>query len=240
LGTVKRVDIFPHDLLDLIEEHSQTLKEIYLIGVYLKIMDTGEEEKILWIGAPDQTLPGQVLSVAQGLRNMDALQLDILRATGLGYDILHAGGNLPLVDYDLKDPSSLDRSFDERFVEAVFAPADTPMSDSISSPTPNGLDSEGSAALAAEATRSIIPRRFRKMSDWSAETYQVRRNVTSHYKRSIDGLFLNYNRQATVELQSIMTLAERGMNLISGQLGRSQNAQVNPATGHLDNPFAGS
>jgi hypothetical protein len=234
------VDIFPHDLLDLIEEHSQTLKEIYLIGVYLKIMDTGEEEKILWIGAPDQTLPGQVLSVAQSLRNMDDLQLDILRATGLGYDILHPGESLPPVDYDLKDPSMLDRSFDERFVEAVFAPADTPMSDSISSPAPDGLDSQGSAALAADATSSITPRRFKKMSDWNAETYQARRNVTSHYKRSIDGLFLNHNRQASVELQSIMTLANRGMDLISGQLWRSQNAQVNSATGQLDNPFASS
>lgn len=231
------MDIDARDLLNLIEEHSQTLKEIYFNEVYLKVMDSVGEEKTLWIGAPDQALPTQGLSVAQGLRDMDALQLDILRATGLGYDILYPGGGLPLVDYDLNDPSGLNMSFDERFVDAVFATADTSMSDSISTPAPIGLDSGKLAALKAEASSSITPRRAKRLRDWSAETYQLRRNTTSHFKRSIDGLFLNHNEQALVELQRIMTLADRGMNLISDEIARSQDAQVNPETGALDNPF---
>ena len=78
----KRVDIDPRALLGIIKDNSQSLKEVYLNEVYLKVINSSEEEDIsLWIGFPIQPLPAQGIWVAQSLRNMESLHLDILRAT---------------------------------------------------------------------------------------------------------------------------------------------------------------
>ena len=235
------MDINPRSLLSLIEDNSTSLKEVYLNEVYLKVIGASEEEdRSLWIGFPGQSQPAQGgVWIAQSLRDMENLSLNILRATGLGYDIFELVQNLAHPSYDLTDPSGIGRSFDQRFVEAVFASDDTAMDGA--SPPAALLESdvqEEACVPRSEKTESVLPHRVRRSSDFDAEIYQRHRNTTSHFKRCIDGYFFNQNKQALQELQRIMVLADKGMTLISEEISRSRVAQINPATGTLDaNPF---
>ena len=235
------MDIDPRSLLGLVEDNSTSLKEVYLNEVYLKVIGSSEEEdRSLWIGFPGQPLPVQGgVWIAQSLRDMENLSLDILRATGLGYDIFEPDRNLAHVSYDLTDPSGVGRSFDQRFVEAVFANDDTAMDDATPPAAPSRSDcQEEGRMLLSEKTESVSPPQSRRSSDFDAEIYQQYRNPTSHFKRCIDGYFFNHNRQALQELQRIMNLADKGMNLISEEITRSRMAQIDPAIGTLDaNPF---
>jgi hypothetical protein len=235
------VDINPRSLLSLIEDNSTSLKEVYLNEVYLKVIGASEEEdRSLWIGFPGQSQPAQGgVWIAQSLRDMENLSLNILRATGLGYDIFELAQNLAHPSYDLTDPSGIGRSFDQRFVEAVFASDDTAMDDASPPATPLESDVQEEVYMPrSEKTESVLPHRIRRFSDFDAEIYQRHRNTTSHFKRCIDGYFFNQNKQALQELQRIMVLADKGMTLISEEISRSRVAQINPATGTLDaNPF---
>ena len=227
------MDIDPRALLGIIEDNSQSLKEVYLNEVYLKVINSSEEEDIsLWIGFPIQPLPAQGIWVAQSLRNMESLHLDILRATGLGYDVFQPDQSFGHANYDLADPSGLHRSLDQRFVEAVFANADMAMDDASPAALP------GPAEPLAEDSRSVPPPQSKRADDFDAEIYQRHRNTTSHFKRCIDGFFFNHNEQALQELQRMMILADKGMSLISEEIARSRVAQIDPTTGTLDaNPF---
>ena len=238
LTAVKRVDIYPRDLLGLIEENSQTLKEVYFNEVYLKVIDSPDEDMVLWIGLPGQPLPHQGVPVAQSLRNMHTLHLDVLRVTGLGYDIHQRDRRSTFADHDLTDPSGLSRSFDERFVEAVLANDDTPMGDIMPSTAALGSGAQELTTVLAEEPRPSPGPLSMMASEFDAETYQQHRNTTSHFKRCIDGVFFNHNEQALLELQRIMILADKGMNLLSEEIARSRAAQIDPTTGTLDdNPF---
>lgn len=209
--------------------------------VYLKVLGTSEEEdRSLWIGFPGQPQPAQGgVWIARSLRDMKHLSLDILRVTGLGYDIFEPDENLAHASYDLTDPFGLGRSFDKRFVEAVFANGDTAMDDATFHTAPPGSNCEEEAPmLLSEKTESVSLPQGQRSSDFDAEIYQRHRNPTSHFKRCIDGYFFNHNRQALQELQRIMTLADKGMNLISEEIARSRVAHIDPSTGTLDaNPF---
>ena len=154
LVAVKRVDIYPRDLLGLIEENAQTLKELYFNEVYLKVIDSLDEDMFLWVGHPGQPLLHQDVPIAQSLRNMPTLNLDVLRATGLGYDIHQPDRHSTFIDYDLTNPSGLSKSFDQRFVEAVFGNDDTPMGDAVPSTDPLGSGAQGLSTLLAEEPRS--------------------------------------------------------------------------------------
>lgn len=120
---LKRVDIDPKQLVRLVRDCSETLKELYLVEVYIKVhgaMDLGNIA--LWIGLQDSSRPLAACWIAQDLRNMESLQLDVLRVSGLGYDDFEPDADPLSPNYDLEDPSDLDRSFDQRFVEAVMQP----------------------------------------------------------------------------------------------------------------------
>ena len=75
--------------------------------------------------------------------------------------------------------------------------------------------------------------KVQNLSDFDAETFQRHHNTTSHFKRSIDGYFTNHNEQALKELQNLVSVADRGMSLISQEIERYRVATVNPTTGGI-------
>ncbi|RDW89054.1 hypothetical protein BP6252_01086 [Coleophoma cylindrospora] len=252
---LKRVDIDPLALESLVESVQYSLKELYLNEVYLKVFGSSDRERTsLWIGhGATVQKPDRCIWLADNLRNMEGLNLEVLRATGLGYDDFDPDKTSAFPNYDLDDPKKLDRSFDQRFVEAVFGldidMMDTPsptaaviapaMGDiTISSVTDIDMTGTASSAItssAGDATRdecshSVLrarrtgPHRVHKIRtkiDYDAETYQRYRNVTSHFKRCIDGWFTNHNEQALKELQKIITVADRGMALLTEEIERT-------------------
>lgn len=243
---LKRVDIDPAQLVQLIKDCSETLKELYLVEVYIKVNGTADEDSVaLWIGLQDSPTPLDACWVAQDLRNMKSLKLDVLRVTGLGYDDFEPDENSLHPSYDLKDPSGSDKSFDQRFVEAVMrADIDintktTPLSKTVS-PEPlleqdtvlPVVETVGPEAQESEVTipdpESLVQR-----SDYDADTFQRHHNTTSHFKRSIDGYFTNHNEQALKELQNLIRVADRGMSLIDQEIERYRAATVDPTTGGI-------
>lgn len=192
----------------------------------------------LWIGFPGHSEPSESIWVAQRLRDMETLDLDILRATGLGYDIFEPHHDASRTSYDLTDPTGLGRSFDQRFVEAVFANYDSTMCNATPPTAVPGTGAQELPQPPAEESVSICPPQNKRSGDFDAEIFQRRHNTTSHFKRCIDGYFYNHNEQALQELQRIMTLADRGMLLISDEIARSREARIDAATGTLDtDPF---
>lgn len=120
---LKRVDIDPHELVLLILDCSTTLRELYIIEVYIKVYGASDLDNIsLWIGHPNTEKPPSACWVAQSLRNMRHLKLSILRASGLGYDDFQPNQDSSHPDYDLKPAKSYGKTFDQRFVEAVMHP----------------------------------------------------------------------------------------------------------------------
>ena len=260
---LKRVDIDPRCLVELVKETSDTLKEVYLNEVYIKVSGaTDRENTSLWIGHPVISRPENCCWVSEELRNIPGLKLDILRATCLGYDDFEPDATSTYPNYDLDDPSGHGRSFDLRFVEAVVGlpeipdpPQPSPSTIEVSKP-PANLNSFISSAIipptSSQSQPSPFPRsatflnsdsnsnpseslhiapiketvKGSKKTDYDAETFQRYHNTTSHFKRCIDGYFFNHNDQALKELQNIITVADRGMTLISAEIDRAGRVRV--------------
>ncbi|KAH8789178.1 hypothetical protein BGZ57DRAFT_755021 [Hyaloscypha finlandica] len=200
---LKRVDIDPRSLLNLVAESARSLKELYLNEVYLKVGDhNASGGTSLWLGHGDLRKTEDVIWVAQDLRKIEGLELDVLRATGLGYDEFDPETNPMHPNYDLVDYSGRNRPFDQRFVEAVLYFEDPSQPEQHTLPPLNHL---------------------RKEKEYDAETFQKSHNTTSHFKRCIDGYFFNHNEQALKELQNIITVADRGMTLLSEEIDRARN-----------------
>ena len=293
---LKRVDIDPRSLLNLVAESARSLKELYLNEVYLKVGDHNASGcTSLWLGHGDFRKTDDVVWVAQDLRKIEGLELDVLRATGLGYDEFDPETNPMHPNYDLVDYSGRNRPFDQRFVEAVLY-----FEDVIADDTPkpkicsgsSGQDLPQIATVIPELTNftSVLPPEYpedspgpifgeipqseqlplalppllqsepatpapvhqvqfnqenagglyvepsqpelhtlpplnhlRKEKEYDAETFQKSHNTTSHFKRCIDGYFFNHNEQALKELQNIITVADRGMTLLSEEIDRARN-----------------
>jgi hypothetical protein len=231
--TVKRVDIDPSALMTLIEDISASLKELYLNEVYIKVHSHDQQEATpLWIGRQDTSRPEGCCWVAEDLRNMKSLQLNVLRVTGLGYDDFepHRASQFP--SYDLKDPSGLEVSFDQRFVEAVMQTSVTKIEDVSTSlaETPSIPHVEGTSSIPEPSLDTPLldakaPRRG--ACEYDVEAFQRHHhNTTSHYKKCIDGYFNNHNERALQELQRIIAVADRGMELISNEIDRSHEAEI--------------
>lgn len=253
---LKRVDIDPHYLVKLIEDNARTLKEIYLNEVYIKVFGSSElANTSLWIGYPDTPRAEDCMWVADDLRKAreGVLKLDVLRVTGLGYDDFDPDRNSTRPNYDLDDPTGLNRSFDQRFVEAVFGIDDVVVNDApyIPRPLPHLQsqllpDSDGTSlppvadllTSYSSPTPKIIPpsNLLHRASQYDAETYQRRHNTTSQYKRCIDGYFFNHNERALKELQRIITVADRGVALIGREINRSYRMQIDATAGNLQHP----
>lgn len=192
---LKRVDVEPTPLLQMIEHSAASLKELFLNEVYLKVNGRPNEESPLWIGhGPEIAKPHGAIWISEELRSMASrgLKLDTLRATALGYEenpsrthIIHSS-----FEYDLQDPSGRNRSFDERFVERAL-----------------GL--QPSATVAA-----------RPEIDYDVDAYQQYHNTTSDWNSSLDGIFYNHNDKALEQLRNLITIIERGMTLLSDEIER--------------------
>lgn len=235
---MKRVDIDPSALLALIEDNSASLKELYLNEVYIKVHSNVQRELTpLWIGRQDIRRPERCCWVAEALRNLKDLELNILRVTGLGYDDFEprrASSSFPA--YDLKDPSGLDVSFDQRFVEAVMQMNKIDIEDaSVSVPEMISVAHHNTPSVnipTSELPIDTIPPSagigsHRGECGYDVNAFQQHhRNTTSHYKKCMDGYFNNHNQQALQELQRIIAVADRGMEIISNEIDRSHEAEV--------------
>jgi hypothetical protein len=237
---LKRIDIDPISLKKLIEQHSKSLRELYLNEVYLKVF----ESTALWIGHGSlHAKPQGCCWVAEDLRKIESLNLDVLRVSGLGYNHFDPGNDHHPETYDLVDPLGLNRSFEERFVEAVFRPTD---SDSVQSskvklgraPRPFVFTAGTNAGLNSQSTHTANSNTSTPSSHTSAlktvspgtistpkanydvEAFQRLHNTTSHWKASIDGLFINHNEKALIELQKIISVADKGMSYLSEEIDR--------------------
>ncbi|KAG4418561.1 hypothetical protein IFR04_008272 [Cadophora malorum] len=237
---LKRIDIDPHIFVDLITQIAPSLKELYLNQVYLKIRAPQHVSRglDLWIGGIGRKKE-ETCWVAEEMRGIPELKLDILRATGIGYDDF-----LPIPDeefpaYDLVDPTGQSRSFDQRFVSAVLCGPDpstesqvqpqahiedtteitsSPVSLHSTLPVPIQSETSSQAQSQSSTISTTQPR-----ATYDAETYQrTYHNSTSEFKRSIDGYFINHNEQALKELQNIITVADRGMNMLSAEIERAR------------------
>lgn len=235
--------------MELIKDIQTSLKELYLNEVYIKIFGRGETGNIpapLWIGHHEADKPAGAFWVADELRSMEDLALDFLRVTGLGYDDFdEPDRQAQYPNFDLVDPSGLGRSFDQRFVEAIIPPIEketkqTTLPNPAVGSLPN-LDApldETNSHLIEEATIEFLstpteaqlapPDQPRPPIYYDLETWQRHHNSTSHFKKCIDGYFINRNQQALLELQRIISVADQGMALISEEIDRTHTADVAP------------
>lgn len=257
---LKRVDMDPHALLSLLSQVSQSLRELYLCEVYLKVRPVPGSHSgntSLWIGYPGIPRPTACCWLAEDLRKVDTFDLNILRVTGIGYDDFEASREPQ--EYDLKDPSGRNRSFDERFVQAVMKGPDPIIEETIQHLTeqPLAWPPIVSSSMASpwnsrpssssSATSAIVPRqpwtleeriaqleelrkRRSKRMEYDCETFQRTRNSTSWFKRCIDGNFFNHNEEALKELQKIISAADRGMTFLQSEMDRARNLHRYPDT----------
>lgn len=189
---------------------------------------------------------------------MEGLKLGVLRATGLGYDDFDSDNDLARSNYDLDDPSGMRRSFDLRFVEAAngrkenFEVAESDFTQLNEHTTPDlnmtdpGLDVILSTPgiellppdilipLTQPLTANDFPVPDDVLQEYDALTYQrIHHSATSNFKKCIDGYFYNHNEQALKELQLIIEVADRGMNLISAEIDRNHLLEFDPDNGLL-------
>jgi hypothetical protein len=216
---LKRVDIDPYSLLNIVKQSSRSLKEVYLNEVYLKVHGgDGAAKTSLWIGLPNVAKPADCCWLAEELRDMEGLNLDLIKATGLGYDDFEPLVESALPDYDLMDPTGRERSFDRRFVETVLGISDDGAMPSC--PIENNLLEE------TTVQGSPFDRRMQEhetcIDGYDSESFQRYHNTTSHFKRCIDGYFFNKNEGALKELQKVITVADRGMSLLSEEIFRAR------------------
>jgi hypothetical protein len=227
---LKRVDIEPDSLIYLIKQCSTSLKELYLNDVYLKI-EAGEDLEVMpyWIGyGAGVAKSRESCWIAEKLKDIDNINLDIIRATGLGYDIFDPLRIHVLESYDFFDAQQETKPFDQRFVEtfqgALPQSQESEVDEEDSAPWVPPSDTlpavEDLNHLSLPLAFKSQPLRVRK-STYDAHTFQrYYHNTTSCWKRSIDGYFYNHNEKALLELQKIISVADHGMGLLSEEINR--------------------
>lgn len=224
---LKRVDMDPSMLLLLIRENCHSLTELYLSEVYLKVFgDTDKENTSLWIGYPDIKTPDpqKCTWVAPAIRDMEGLNLRILRVSSLGYDDYMPDPDSEHPNYDLEDPTGDEKPFDRRFVEAVIGKAHPP------------LKSHPDTSIEIDDTNGKTIKLKINPDTYDAEVYQAKRgNRTSQFKRCIDGIFLNHTEGALKELQKIISVADRGMDLLTSEIERNHSLTASSVSGSIVN-----
>jgi hypothetical protein len=200
---LKRIDIEPDIFIQMIQENCQSLKELVLIEVFLKVFTSAaavSDPITFWVDLPDgPDDEPQRKSVAKSLLDMSGLKLKYLKAVDLGYDD-YSPRSPPM--YDLADKSGQGKSFEERFVEIVMG---------IAPPPPPPTSASAPAHLFSSRLQPGT-----KMSDFGTTEH----TGASQYKASIDGLFMNHNEGALSELQRIVSLADRGVVLMNEEIAR--------------------
>lgn len=118
---LKRMEVDPVRLFELFKQIRTSIREVYLIEVFLKVSASEDvSTSCLWIGLPSVVRGEHIVWMAEDLRNLEGLSLDILRASGLGYDNFTPFDRGLEHDFDILDPLGLGRSFDQRFVDTFF------------------------------------------------------------------------------------------------------------------------
>jgi hypothetical protein len=271
---LKRIDIAPEELVKLIEDCSMTLRELFLVEVYLKVNGEAQTGDIsLWVGHPEEEKSSTSVWVADSLRDMESLNLSVLRATGLGYDDFERDRDSWHPDYDIPDPNNQNKNLDQRFVEAVMHPniketvaapcrgveepvmgfslpsylgilvPDPPTRSEDIPPLPTRPDIPDDvppfpATSSPSSSRSLTHPKNENPTlrsvDYDAEIYQLYHNTTSHYKKSIDGYFLDHHEHACRELQNMINVADRGIDLISEEIRSYREVEVDEGSGLLE------
>lgn len=229
---LKRVSTKGPTLIKIIAEASASLKELYLNEVCLKIWSKFSDTLTpLWIGHSRFQRRDETCWIADSLRQMEGLKLDVLRVTGLGYDDFETDDQSPLYpDYDLDDPALPSQSFDQRFVDAVMEPDHPP-------PNTDAIKAEVSS-LSLPTLGPPHPLDAKPEYAYDAETYQTMiHNPTSFHQHSIDGLFRNHNEGAFRQLGAFVSMADRVMGLMSEWVDRVRRTTViDGQTGALRTP----
>ncbi|KHJ34869.1 hypothetical protein EV44_g5007 [Erysiphe necator] len=234
---LKSVYFRPSKFLEFIGEIKNCLRELYLFEVYLRVHRLPNNEiSGLWVGKVGVNKPEGSVWVAEELRNMEGLNLKILRATGLEYDRFDVNPQPTDPEFDFLDP--LNRPYDQRFVDAVILGPekifltlykddniDKDLSSRSEIITNGRLENKdctvySNLKVTLKKKLNFTPR---ERKDYDAETYQRSRNTTSHFKRCIDGCFFNQNERVLRELRSIVAIADRGMNLLSEEIYRARS-----------------
>ncbi|OTA94271.1 hypothetical protein M434DRAFT_71472 [Hypoxylon sp. CO27-5] len=213
---LSQVEVMGCDLLSMFKCFSNSLRELYLDGVYLKTVYSAESpddiNNTLWIGLPNVRPPPNHRWVATYLRQIKA-QLRVCRVANLGYDqyIMDEEPIENNATYDLIDPSGLSRSIEQRFVEVATGIKQAPAPDD--SPVSYFPEEEwqDSWALADRERPSNM-----RIDDWHASYYlSTQRNPTSAWQKSIDGQFANCNQFTLNALHNFADNAFNGMTLLN-------------------------
>ncbi|ATZ54968.1 hypothetical protein BCIN_11g02800 [Botrytis cinerea B05.10] len=227
---LKRMDLDPLMLLLLIKETRHSLIELYLNDIGLKVNgSTDRENTSLWIGYQNIQKPDECTWVAPAIRDIEGLNLKVLRVSKLGYDDYSPDLDSETPNYDLDDPTGHNQSFDQRFVEAVMGTKATlPLE--LAFDTSSDMEIPHGNVTDAEVDPST----------YDAEAYQKIYNSTSNYKKSIDGIFCNNNERALRELQNIVSVADRGMALLTREVERGTGLTADPISGAIVDPPVGT
>ncbi|KAI1102364.1 hypothetical protein F4804DRAFT_267602 [Jackrogersella minutella] len=233
---LRQVEVMGCGLLSMFKCFVNSLRELYLDGVYLKTVYSAESPQdannTLWIGLPNVRPPPNHRWVATYLRQIRA-QLRVCRVANLGYDQFVMGEE-PVennASYDLVDPSGLHRSIEQRFVEVVTGYKQLPAKDG--SPVCYFPEEESQEAWALpDRTR---PAGGLRVEDWNASYYlATQRNPTSAWQRSIDSQFPNCNQFTLNALHNFADNAYNGMTMLNRMTDGEILDAVDGIHGHGD------
>ncbi|KAI0128045.1 hypothetical protein F4776DRAFT_629025 [Hypoxylon sp. NC0597] len=213
---LRQVEVMGCGLLSMFKCFSNSLRELYLDGVYLKTIYSAESPQdinnTLWIGLPNVRPPLNHRWIATYLRQIKS-QLRVCRVANLGYD-QYIMGEEPVENnatYDLVDPSGLSRSLEQRFVEVATGIKQPPTPDGSPVSYFPEESSQDSWALADRERPANM-----RIDDWHASYYlSTQRNPTSAWQKSIDGQFANCNQFTLNALHNFADNAYNGMTLLN-------------------------
>ncbi|KAI1769452.1 hypothetical protein GGR53DRAFT_472544 [Hypoxylon sp. FL1150] len=235
---LRQAEVMGSDLLSMFKCFGDSLRELYLDGVYLKTAySAGSPQDIinntLWIGLPNVRPPPNHRWVATYLRQI-RVRLRVCRVANLGYYQYVMGEEEPPTDhtttttttttssdsnsnnsaatFDLADPCGLSRSLEQRFVEVATGVPQPPTA-AGGAPVTHYYPEE---AMAQQDGLRPPPPPPLRTEDWHATSYlATRRSPTSAWQRSVDGQFPNCNQHTLAALHNFADAAHRGMALLN-------------------------
>ncbi|KAM3075700.1 hypothetical protein ACMFMG_007831 [Clarireedia jacksonii] len=217
---LKSVEVEAEMLYLMIKENCSSLSELYLEDIYLKV--PGRQSRAthdLWIGYADILQEEDECTwLAPALRDIEGLNLKVLRASKLSYNSLahvRLGKSTPI--YDSYDPLSRNRSLEERFVEIV-------LDDTLKS-----TSDDDNISVATEASNPDQ----QQPESHGTESYQTYHDKLSLYKTSLDGIFERRNTEASRELSRIINVTDTGIDLLSAQMDEREAFINGEVTGQL-------
>ncbi|KAI1005120.1 hypothetical protein K3495_g3099 [Podosphaera aphanis] len=189
------MNVVPGELLELFRQIRYSIKEVYLVEVFLKVFATPDfRTSSLWTGCIDVKKSTDVVWVAEDLRNIEGLNLNILRASGLGYDIFFPFPSTSEHDFDIQDPLGLGRSLDQRFVDNFFQNENSDDQLMI-------REEFGPSEDLVKKTHDRLS--LQRSEDYFAEKYQIRRNTANYLEDCVNKVFFNFGERDISEISGI-------------------------------------